>query len=192
METSILDIPVKKITGEKTTLQEYSGKVMLVVNVASECGLTPQYEGLEKIFEKYQDRGFVVLGFPANEFGAQEPGTNSEIQEFCRSKFGIKFPMFEKIIVKGDGQHPLYQRLTQAVPVATEKPGGTFKTKLQERGLLGTHPEDIKWNFEKFLINRAGDVVARFSPDIKPDDPIIIEAIENELNHPDKSQKQQG
>lgn len=178
---SVYEYSVKKIDGSAAKLQEYAGKAMLIVNVASKCGLTPQYDGLEKLYENYQSKGLVVLGFPANEFLAQEPGTNAEIQEFCRMNFGVKFPMFEKIVVKGDGQHPLYNYLTTAKPDATMKPGGTLLERLGSKGLLSGKPNDIKWNFEKFLINKKGDVVARFSPELDPQDPLITQEIEKVL-----------
>ncbi|KYG68717.1 glutathione peroxidase [Bdellovibrio bacteriovorus] len=181
MSTSFYTFTMKNIRGENTPLENFKGKVALVVNVASECGLTPQYEGLEKIYEKYQEKGFAVLGFPANEFGAQEPGSNAEIQNFSLSKFGIKFPMFEKIVVKGDGQHPLYRFLIEKKPVATLKEGVNFEQQLKEYGIVREKKEDILWNFEKFLIGRDGEVIARFSPDITPEDPIIIQAIEAAL-----------
>ncbi|MES3038676.1 MAG: glutathione peroxidase [Bdellovibrionota bacterium] len=181
MPTNITEIPVKKIDGTQTSLADYKGKVMLVVNVASKCGLTPQYDGLEKIYENYSEKGLVVLGFPANEFLGQEPGTNEEIQDFCRSNFGVKFPMFQKIVVKGEGQHPLYKALTEVKPEAKTKPGGTLVAKLKEKGLINGNKNDIMWNFEKFLINRKGEVVERFAPDVTPDDPMVIQAIEKEL-----------
>jgi len=181
MANELADFQVRKITGESATLGEYSGKVLLIVNVASKCGLTPQYEGLQRIYEKYAERGFVVAGFPANEFAAQEPGTNQEIQEFCTKKYGVTFPMFEKIIVKGEGQHPLYKFLTAKQPQAIKKPDSTLEKTLKEHGLLTGKPEDIMWNFEKFLVNRKGEVMARFAPDVTPEDPILIEAIESEL-----------
>lgn len=177
MAANIYDFTVNKITGQPVQLGEYKGKVLLVVNVASKCGLTPQYKGLENIYETYHDKGFEVLGFPANEFGKQEPGTNSEIQDFCTTNFGVKFPMFEKIVVKGEGQHPLYSFLTSAMPDAQTKPNSEFA----KYGLKRDKPTDILWNFEKFLVNRKGEVIARFNPDITPDDPIITKAIEAEL-----------
>lgn len=178
---SVYDYSVKKIDGSDAKLQDYAGKAMLIVNVASKCGLTPQYDGLEKVYEKYQEQGLVVLGFPANEFLAQEPGSNAEIQEFCRMNFGVKFPMFEKIVVKGDGQHPLYNYLTSVKPDATMKPDGTLIERLSSKGLISGKPNDIKWNFEKFLVNKKGDVVARFSPELDPMDPIITKEIEKVL-----------
>lgn len=181
MATPIYDFQVKKINGTPATLGDYKGKVLLVVNVASKCGLTPQYEGLEKIYEKYHEQGLEVLGFPANEFGAQEPGSNSEIQEFCRSNFGVKFPMFEKLVVKGEGQHPLYKYLTDAKPTAEVKAGTDFEGKLKGYGVNRAQPKDILWNFEKFLIGRDGQIVARFNPDIAPEDAIVTGAVEKAL-----------
>ncbi len=124
MAAAVYDIPVKRIDGTPASLADHKGNVLLIVNVASKCGLTPQYTELEEIYETYRDRGFAVLGFPANEFAGQEPGSNDEIQQFCQTKFGIKFPMFEKIVVKGDGQHPLYQSLIEAKPNAQQNPKG--------------------------------------------------------------------
>ncbi len=189
MTNKIYGIPVKTIDNKEKTLKEYQGKVLLVVNVASECGLTPQYQGLESMYKKYKDQGLVVLGFPANEFGAQEPGNNEQIQQFCQTKFSIKFPMFSKIVVKGEGQHPLYKYLTDMKPEAVGRNdvslftnnGKSFKDLLESEGLVSGEEKDILWNFEKFLINREGDVVERFNPDIHPDNPIIINAIENQL-----------
>ena len=181
MSTNIYDFSVNKINGTKTSLSNFKGQVLLLVNVASQCGLTPQYEGLEKIYETYHDKGFDVLGFPANEFGAQEPGTDQEIQNFCTSKFGVKFSMFSKIVVKGEGQHPLYNYLTSVKPEAQLINGNAFEEKLKGYGITRSVKNDILWNFEKFLINKKGEVIARFAPDVKPDDQLIIQAIEKEL-----------
>ena len=181
MPTNLAQIEFATATGQKKTLNDFKGKVALIVNVASKCGLTPQYEGLEQAFEKYGERGFTVLGFPANEFAGQEPGSNDEIQEFCRMNFGIKFPVFGKIVVKGANTHPLYQALIQAQPQARKKPDGSFEKKLAQHGLLTGEASEISWNFEKFLLSRNGDVVARFAPDIAPDDPELVKAIEQEL-----------
>jgi len=169
MSATVQDIAVNRIDGSAASLGDFAGKVVLVVNVASKCGLTPQYDGLEQLYETYGAKGLVVAGFPANEFAGQEPGSNAEIAEFCQTTFNIKFPMFEKIVVKGDGQHPLYAALTQAVPVA--------------EGAGDRAPADgsVMWNFEKFLIAKDGHVARRFSPTIKPEDPILVEAIEAEL-----------
>ncbi len=156
--TSIHQIPVRRIDGSETRLAEFAGDVLLVVNVASQCGLTPQYAGLQALYESYRDRGFRVLGFPANEFGAQEPGTNQQIAQFCETQFSVTFPLFEKIVVRGRDRHPLYDVLT------------------------GTPPSgDVSWNFEKFIVSRNGTVVARFSPTVAPDDPKLLETIEAEL-----------
>lgn len=178
---SIYNFKINQIDGKEIALNEYKGKVMLVVNVASKCGLTPQYEGLENLYKEYKAQGLVVLGFPANEFLAQEPGTNEEIQEFCTMKFGVDFPLFQKIVVKGEGQHPLYSFLTETKPEAKLKTDGTLISRLKEKGLISGKPNDIKWNFEKFLINRKGEISERFSPDIEPMDPMIVKAIEKEL-----------
>lgn len=182
MTAPLYQIPVRRIDGADALLSEYQGAVLLVVNVASACGLTPQYAGLEQIYETYRDRGFAVLGFPANDFAAQEPGTNEEILEFCRSKFDVQFPLFEKITVKGDERHPLYKWLIQSKPEAQGKVDSALKRTLAQHGLGPTNPSDILWNFEKFLIGRDGAVVARFAPDITPDDPMLVQAIETELD----------
>jgi glutathione peroxidase len=182
MSQSVYDFTLNRIDGKATPLNEFKGKVLMIVNVASKCGLTPQYEGLEKLYEKYQDQGLVVLGIPANEFLAQEPGSNQEIQQFCTMNFGVKFPMFEKIVVKGPGQHPLYTYLTHTKPEATLKPQGTLLERLGSKGLLSADPKDIKWNFEKFLVDKNGHVLERFSPEIDPMDQVILSAIEKTLN----------
>jgi glutathione peroxidase len=181
MTAPLYEIPVRRIDGTDASLADYKGSVMMIVNVASACGLTPQYENLERVYETYRDRGFTVLGFPANEFAAQEPGTNDEIKAFCETKFGVQFPMFEKIVVKGEGQHPLYRRLIEELPKAAVKEDGGLRKTLDKHGLGPTNDTDIMWNFEKFLIGRDGKVAARFAPDITPDDPIVTKAIEAEL-----------
>ncbi|RJF91725.1 glutathione peroxidase [Noviherbaspirillum saxi] len=181
MSTELYDVPFRRISGEQITLGEYRGKVLLLVNVASKCGLTPQYNGLEKLYEDKQAAGLVVVGFPANDFGAQEPGSNDEIVEFCAANFGVKFPMTEKISVKGEQQHPLYQLLVSSKPTATETRPGAMRNKLASYGFKQNNPSDVLWNFEKFLIGRNGDVVGRFAPDVAPDDPVLLAAIEKEL-----------
>lgn len=182
---SLYDIPVQTITGQPTSLREYTGKVLLVVNVASKCGLTPQYGALEELYARYRDRGFLVLGFPANDFGAQEPGSNKEIAEFCETKFGVEFPMFSKIAVTGEAAHPLYKSLTSEQPSATGPNRAGFRQNLENflaKSGGKTNPEPgVLWNFEKFLIGRAGKVIGRFSPEITPDDPILVNAIEAAL-----------
>jgi glutathione peroxidase len=182
--STVYDIPVETIEGAPASLAAYAGKVLLVVNVASKCGLTPQYAGLESLYTAQRDRGLVVLGFPANNFGAQEPGTNPEIATFCSTTYGVDFPIFSKISVKGDDQHPLYRTLIDAQPAAIEKPGSDFKAKLAGYGIVPESPTDVLWNFEKFLIGRDGSVVARFAPDVAPDDALLIDAIDRELAKP--------
>jgi len=158
--TALADIPLKTIRGADASLADYAGKVLLIVNVASRCGLTPQYEGLEELYRAYRERGLVVLGFPANEFAGQEPGSNAEIESFCTTNFGVDFPMFEKIVVKGEGIHPLYAELIARSP---------------------TPDAAISWNFEKFLVGRDGAVIGRFSPRTAPDDAELVSAIEAAL-----------
>nr|WP_325263255.1 glutathione peroxidase [uncultured Rhizobium sp.] len=177
--TDILAIPVKLADGRNTTLAEYRGKVMLVVNVASKCGLTTQYEGLEKLYEQKRDRGFVIAAFPANDFMGQEPGSDTEIVEFCQLTYDVKFPIFSKISVKGDAKHPLYKALT-ADPVPTTG-AGPMKARLRGRG-MEVKDGEIVWNFEKFLIGRDGRIKARFAPDVTADDNRLLEALDRELS----------
>lgn len=151
------DFSAKTIDGQDKSLADYEGKVILIVNVASECGLTPQYDGLEKLHEKYGERGLRVVGFPANEFGAQEPGSNDQIADFCRTKYGVKFDVMGKVVVKGAGIHPLFDWLTKET-------GG-----------------DIKWNFGKFLVGKNGEILARFEPKVEPLSPEVTSAIEKAL-----------
>ncbi|MGA3204184.1 MAG: glutathione peroxidase [Bryobacteraceae bacterium] len=160
--SSVYEFSMNSIDGKPLPLASFKGKVMLIVNVASKCGFTPQYEGLEAVYEKYKDQGFVIVGFPANNFMAQEPGTNEEIKTFCSTKYNVKFPLYAKISVKGEDKAPLYQFLTDAG--ANPKTGG-----------------EIKWNFTKFLVDRDGKVVARFESAVKPDSPDVIAAIEKAL-----------
>ncbi|CAA9214586.1 MAG: Glutathione peroxidase @ Thioredoxin peroxidase [uncultured Acidimicrobiales bacterium] len=159
---SIYDVPVKTLQGEETSLSAHQGKALLIVNVASKCGLTPQYEALEKLHEQYGPRGFSVVGVPSNQFRGQEPGSAEEIQEFCSTTYGVTFPLLEKTEVNGENRHPLYEQLTQAP---------------DEAGQAG----DIQWNFEKFLVSPQGEVVGRFRPKTTPDDPTVIAAIEANL-----------
>jgi glutathione peroxidase len=182
--TPLEQIPLQTIEGKDSSLGAYAGKVRLVVNVASRCGLTPQYAGLEALYEKFADRGFAVLGFPANEFGAQEPGSNAEIQAFCSTSYAVRFPMFAKIVVKGPGQHPLYAALTRARPAARTLQGRDFRQELIGYGIETGEPQEILWNFEKFLLDRQGNVVERFSPDVPPEAPIVVSAIEQALGAP--------
>ncbi len=157
---SIYDIPVKDIDGKATTLNTYKGKVVLIVNVASHCGYTPQYKALEATYKKYEDKGFVILGFPCNQFGGQEPGSNEEIKLFCTSKYDVTFPMFDKIEVNGANRNPLYVMLA---------------------GKDSPFPGDIKWNFTKFLISKDGQIIKRFESKVTPDSPEVIAAIDGAL-----------
>jgi glutathione peroxidase len=177
--TNVQDIPLKTIDGTAASLGDYAGKVLLVVNVASKCGLTPQYTGLEAIYKKYHDQGFEVLGFPANDFGAQEPGTDAEIATFCSTSYDVDFPMFSKIKVVGEDKHPLYAALIEAQP--SVEGSDEFRERLKGYGMTPNPEPEILWNFEKFLIGRDGDVVARFAPSTPPDDATIVAAIETEL-----------
>ncbi len=181
MTTELLDIPLKTISGEDSSLAAYRGKVLLIVNVASKCGLTPQYDALEKLYEGYRARGLVVLGFPANDFGQQEPGSEAEIQDFCRTNFSVQFPMFSKITVVGPERHPLYSALIAAQPASRANPGPGMVERLKSRGRVPNLPPEILWNFEKFLIGRDGRVLDRFAPDVVPDDPMIVAAVEKAL-----------
>jgi glutathione peroxidase len=181
MTTPIQQIPLRRISGEETNLGEYSGKVLLVVNVASKCGLTKQYESLENLYRDYRDRGLVVAGFPANDFRGQEPGSNAEIESFCTSSFGVDFPLFEKITVVGEEKHPLYSALIAAQPKATSTSDVPFSENLKRYGIEPNPEPEILWNFEKFLVSREGKVTARFSPDTPPDHPVLVGAVEAEL-----------
>jgi glutathione peroxidase len=175
MTSPLYEFALRRIDGKAARLAEYAGNVLLIVNVASKCGLTPQYAGLERLYATYRERGFVVLGFPANDFGAQEPGTNEEIQAFCRTTFGVDFPMFAKIAVRGPEKHPLYVYLTQSMPKA-EFPAGVTDT-----ARASGEEAEIHWNFEKFLIGRDGHTAARFAPEMLPEDARVRSTIEAEL-----------
>ncbi len=158
--SSLYEFTMDDIDGKPRSLKDFQGKVMLIVNTASFCGNTPQYEGLQTLYEKYRDQGFTILAFPANDFGQQEPGTNKEIAEFCYTKYSLEFPLFSKITVLGDSKHPLYRYLTEQTPF----------------------PGEIKWNFQKFLVDRSGSVVARYRPGMKPLTQEIIHDIETHLS----------
>jgi glutathione peroxidase len=179
MTTPLQDIPVTRIDGTPASLGAYAGKVLLVVNVASRCGLTPQYAGLEKLYEDKRAQGLEVLAFPANDFGAQEPGTDAEISEFCSLTYDVRFPLFSKISVLGAGRHPLYAALTSAQPAATGD--GPFRERLKGYGVSRDDPSDVLWNFEKFLVGRDGQVVGRFAPDVAADDARLVQAIDTAL-----------
>ena len=173
-------IPLTRLDGGGDSLANHKGNVLLVVNVASKCGLTPQYEGLERLYKQYKDQGFEVLGFPANDFAAQEPGTNEEIAEFCSLNYGVSFPLFTKADVTGPAKQPLYAALTAAVPT---KQGDVDGMKERFRGYGKTPNDDpeVLWNFEKFLVARDGSVAGRFAPAMTPDDPELVAAIQAEL-----------
>ena len=181
MANEIYEIPVKTIDGTETDLGEYKDKVLLVVNVASKCGLTPQYEGLQKLYDEYHGKGFEVLGFPANNFMGQEPGTEEEIKDFCDTNFNVKFPLFSKISVKGDDQHQLYHYLTETKPDTDVNDGG-FEEKLKGYGSVRSQPGEVLWNFEKFLIGKNGEIAARFAPDVTAEDERLVNRVEEELN----------
>jgi len=173
------DIEYRKMDGSAGSLGEYEGEVVLVVNVASQCGLTPQYEGLQQLYTDRQADGFTVVAFPANNFGGQEPGSDAEIAEFCSTQYSVTFPVMSKISVVGDDQHALYAELTQQVPTADGKDG--MREALRGHGMEPTDDPDVLWNFEKFLIGKDGTVVARFAPATAPDDPSLVGAIDSEL-----------
>ncbi len=179
--TGLQKIPLKTITGEDSSLAAYRDKLILVVNVASKCGLTPQYEALEKLYERFRDQDFVVLGFPANDFAGQEPGADTEIQQFCRANFNVQFPLFSKITVAGEDRHPLYSALIAAWPAARSNPGSAFRETLKGHGITPNPEPEVLWNFEKFLIGKDGRVIDRFAPDVTPSDPMIVAAIEKAL-----------
>jgi len=180
MANELYEIPVKTIDGKETNLGEYKDKVLLVVNVASKCGLTPQYEGLQKLYSNYQDKGLEILGFPANNFMGQEPGTEDEIQEFCSSNYDVKFPLFSKISVKGDDQHQLYHYLTETKPDTDVNDGG-LEENLKGYGHNRSTQSEVLWNFEKFLVGKNGEIAARFAPDVTAEDERLIQKVEEEL-----------
>ncbi len=175
------DISLTRLDGSLTTLDRFGGQVLLVVNLASRCGFTPQYAGLQALFERYGERGFQVLGFPCNDFAAQEPGSAEEIQAFCTANYGVGFPLFAKVCINGAARHPLYEFLIAAQPQATAPAGSDLRAKLAEFGVLPERESDVLWNFEKFLVDRNGRVVGRFTPDTAPDDAALIAAIEAAL-----------
>lgn len=178
----LYDIPLRRLNGQPATLREFEGDAMLIVNVASKCGLTPQYAGLETLYEHFREQGLQVLGFPCNDFAGQEPGSAQEIEHFCTANYGVRFPMFEKVTINGAPRHPLYARLIEAQPNARAATDGKLRDALAQHGLLPRHPGDVMWNFEKFLVGRDGRVVARFAPDVAPDDPVLVDAIEGALS----------
>lgn len=182
---TLYEIPLTTLSGDETSLAAYAGKVVLIVNVASRCGLTPQYTELETLYQTYKDRGFVVLAFPANDFAGQEPGSNAEIATFCSTEYPVTFPVFAKIAVNGEDAHPLYNLLTGTLP-GHEAENHDFRFQLDNyltgEGLPPTLPlPAILWNFEKFLIARDGTLIHRYSPDVPPSSPKLISAIETAL-----------
>jgi glutathione peroxidase len=169
--TEIQHVPFKRMDGTTASLGDYAGKVLLVVNTASKCGLTPQYEGLEALYRAKKDAGLEVLGFPANDFKEQEPGTDADIASFCQLTYDVTFPVFSKIAVKGEDAHPLYRLLTSGHPETTGVE--EFLKRMTSNGLGPEKPEDVLWNFEKFLISRKGEIIGRYSPNMKPDDAVL-------------------
>lgn len=178
---TLYDTNLVTLDGENTTLAHWQGNVLLVVNVASKCGLTPQYEQLEALQKTYQAQGFSVLGFPCNAFLGQEPGSEDEIKTFCSTTYGVTFPMFSKIEVNGPGRHPLYSQLVAAKPEAVAPEESGFLARMTSKGRAPKETGDILWNFEKFLISRDGTVLERFSPDMEPDNAIVTERIQKAL-----------
>jgi glutathione peroxidase len=182
---SIYDVPLTRLSGEASTLEPFRGKVLLIVNVASKCGFTPQYTGLESLYQRYKDRGLVVAGFPANDFAGQEPGTNEDIATFCSLDYPVSFPLFSKITVTGPEKHPLYRELIAERP--DRLPNGDALREnlagyLKSQNLPGPNdPPEVLWNFEKFLIDRDGNVIGRFGSDVAPDDPRLVSAIDQAI-----------
>lgn len=183
--TPLFDLPLETLAGDPTTLARYKGKVLLLVNVASKCGLTPQYTSLEQLYQSFKDQGLVVLGFPANDFAGQEPGSNAEIAQFCSTEYPVTFPLFSKIAVTGPEKHPLYAALTAAAPQRLTNNNELHDHLAEYAAANGfpppNAPPELLWNFEKFLIDRDGTIVARFNPDVTAEDPLLVEAIEQAL-----------
>ena len=188
LKQSLHSINVKSISGEEQALSRFKGKVLLIVNVASRCGFTPQYSALQKLYEKYRDQGFRILAFPSNDFGRQEPAEDKEIEKFCVKNFGISFNLFSKVRVLGPKQSPLYRYLQESNLVAIEKTG--IKTMIMQflagmllkvRGDVAPKPNEVRWNFHKFLIDKKGFPVARYSSEIEPDSPFLVKRLEAEL-----------
>lgn len=183
---TLYDLNVKTIDGDNARLARFRGKVLLVVNVASQCGLTPQYAQLQALYRKYRSQGLEVLGFPCNQFGGQEPGNEADIREFCSLNYDVTFPMFAKIDVNGESRHPLFHYLITHQPVRETLPDGQLKPNLLKAGLLPEEETEVLWNFEKFLVDRDGRAMARFSPDIDVEHPVFIEALEHALHQAGK------
>lgn len=181
MSATLYDITVNRLGGSPGSLAEFKGQVLLIVNVASKCGLTPQYMGLESLFEQYRDKGLQVLGFPCNDFAGQEPGSADEIQSFCTLNYSVQFPMFDKVNINSEPRHALYAELIAAKPAAQPSDNSQLRETLAKHQLLPKQPTDVMWNFEKFLVGRDGQVLARFAPDVTPDAPALRAAIEAAL-----------
>ncbi len=181
MTTNIHDIPVQALDGAPTTLGNWKGRVLLVVNVASKCGLTPQYTGLQALHARFQVRGLTVLGVPCNDFAGQEPGSEQEIRSFCDTNYQVSFPLLTKLRINSAPRHPLYAALIAAQPQALPSGQSQLRDTLAQHGLLPQGPTDVLWNFEKFLVGRDGQVIGRFAPDITPDDARLVAAIEDAL-----------
>jgi glutathione peroxidase len=182
LSTSLYDIPLHDLNGQSATLANHKGQVLLIVNVASKCGLTPQYAALEKLHKEFEGRGLRVLGFPCNDFAGQEPGNESDVAEFCELNYGVSFPMFSKVQINSGPRHPLYAHLIAKQPKATPSGDTTLHTTLEEHGLLPKAETDVTWNFEKFLVGSDGQVIGRFTPDVTPDSTQLVAAIDAALN----------
>lgn len=182
MTTSLDAIPLQRLDGSACTLAAFRGQALLIVNVASKCGFTAQYAGLESLFERYRERGLQVLGFPCNDFAGQEPGTADEIQHFCATTYQVRFPLFAKLNINSEPRHPLYAALIAAQPVSVAPAKSDLREKLAAYNCSPKHASDVLWNFEKFLVGRDGVVLQRFAPDMTPDDPQLIAAIEAALH----------
>lgn len=181
MSSSIFDIPLQALDGANTSLAPFKGQVILVVNVASKCGLTPQYAGLQALHDRFHHRGLQVTGFPCNDFAGQEPGSEGEIRDFCDTEYHVNFPLFSKLRINSEPHHPLYAALIAAQPQALASGDSLLRDTLTKHQLLPKGDTDVMWNFEKFLIDRNGTVVARFAPDVTPNDARLISAIEDAL-----------
>jgi glutathione peroxidase len=182
MTHPIYQIPLTRLDGRATTLGKFKGEVLLIVNVASQCGLTPQYAALEALYQNHRQRGLQVLGFPCNDFAGQEPGSSEEIQNFCSKNYGVQFPLFARVHINSQPRHPLYAHLIAAQPQAVAPENSDFAGKLAQHNLLPAVASDVMWNFEKFLVGRDGAVLARFAPDMPPDHPRLLAAIEAALS----------
>ena len=180
-EKSMYEFSMKNIDGSEVKLETYKGKVVMIVNTASKCGLTPQYEALQAVYDKYKDKNFLILGFPANNFMGQEPGTEDEIKDFCSTNYNVTFPMFSKLSTKGDDQHELYKYLTETKPETDVNDGG-LEEKLKGYGAVRSQPSEVLWNFEKFLVSKEGEITARFAPDVAPNDERLLAKLNEEIS----------